>query len=181
MIMLNAIDVANFFIYLMPEADNEITNLKLNKLIYFAQGYNMQRYNKPLFDDEIQAWQYGPVVPSVYHKFKEYKNLHISKPTKDFDITKYSDEDKELMLDVAREYGKFTGEALRDITHQIDSPWFQVFDPNKRNIKIPISDIQEYFDKLPSIEMEDIVFSDDLFIGYRDEDGFLVLPKEYDI
>lgn len=179
--MLKAIDVANFFIYLMPEADNEITNLKLNKLIYFAQGYNIQRHNKPLFKDEIQAWQYGPVVPSVYHEFKGYKNSHIPKPTKNFDIKKYSEEDKELMLDVAREYGKFTGEALRDITHQSNSPWSQVYEPNKKSIKIPISYIQEYFDRLPSIEMKELIFDDDAFIGYRDEEGFLVLPKEYDV
>ena len=75
--MANVHDVAQFFIGLANEqANNEqgdmMTNLRLQKLLYFAQGWHLARYGKPLFDDDIEAWQYGPVVPSVYNAYKQY-------------------------------------------------------------------------------------------------------------
>ena len=51
--MLKATDVADFFVYLMQEEENELTNLKLNKLVYFAQGHSLKKYNRPLFNDNI--------------------------------------------------------------------------------------------------------------------------------
>lgn len=178
--MLNAIDVANFFIYLMPNEENELTNLKLNKLLFYAQGYCLQRFAKPLFSDEIQAWQYGPVISSVYHNYKDYGRMPVTDLPHDFDTNKFSEDEKELLVDVAREYGQYTGEALKNKTHKEGSPWHQVYDPYKRNIKITNDLIQEYFDKLPDIKLTEFEIPEDDIIGYRDENGILVLPEEYD-
>lgn len=178
--MLNAVDVANFFIYLMPNKENELTNLKMNKLLFYAQGHCLQRFSKPLFADEIQAWQYGPVVPSVYHTFKDYRNQPISTLPKSFDSDKFSEEEKELLVDVARVYGQYTGEALKNLTHKDGSPWSQVYDPYKRDIRITNDSIKEFFNKLPSIELPEFEIAEDDIIGYRDENDVLVLPEEYD-
>ena len=68
-------DVAKFFIGLANEQAEQnqgdlMTNLRLQKLLYFAQGWYLARYGKPLFSDEIEAWTYGPVVPEVYQTYK---------------------------------------------------------------------------------------------------------------
>ncbi len=178
--MLKATDVADFFVYLMQEEENELTNLKLNKLVYFAQGHSLKRYGRPLFSDDIQAWKHGPVVADVYHKFKDCQRHPITEVPPTFGLSKYSEDEKTLLVDVAREYGRFTGQALRNMTHQADTPWSRVYDPEKKSTVIRTSDIREYFDKQPGIELGEIDFPDDAFIGYRDSDGYLVLPSEYD-
>lgn len=65
---MRALDVANYFIANYG-GGTEMTNLKLNKLVYFAQAVSLKQYGVPLFSDEIQAWSYGPVEPEVYHAF----------------------------------------------------------------------------------------------------------------
>ena len=68
--MLKAIDVANFFVDLAnSDPDDCMTNLRVNKLLYFAQAWSVVRRNKPLFEEDMQAWKYGPVVPEVYTAF----------------------------------------------------------------------------------------------------------------
>ena len=75
---MKAIDVANFFIDLYNSVpEGQVTNLSLNKLLYFAQGHSLAENGKPLFDEPIEAWQYGPVVPSVYHTFKKHRRSRI--------------------------------------------------------------------------------------------------------
>ena len=48
-----------------------ITNLKLQKMLYFAQVYFLATMNRPLFSDRIEAWEYGPVVPCIYRQYKK--------------------------------------------------------------------------------------------------------------
>ena len=71
-------NVAKYLIYLASQefvGDNKeregITNLKLQKVLYFVQAYYLAKLNRPLFPDNIEAWEYGPVIPSVYRKYKE--------------------------------------------------------------------------------------------------------------
>ena len=76
--MYKASEIAKWFIarnkadYEMGYTDELITNLKLQKLLYYAQGCVMALTDEPLFDEDIQAWEHGPVVPEIYHKYKSY-------------------------------------------------------------------------------------------------------------
>ena len=67
-----ALDVANEL--LKRAADNGggdlLTNLKLQKMLYYEQGFHLAYFNEPLFEEPIEAWQYGPVVPVVYNYYK---------------------------------------------------------------------------------------------------------------
>lgn len=64
--ILSAIDVAKYFLILVDrEAGDTITELKLQKLMYIAQGIHLALYDSPLFKEEIEAWQDGPVVPAL--------------------------------------------------------------------------------------------------------------------
>ena len=74
--MLSTTPIVNEFLDLASE--DKITNLKLVKLCYIAQGLSLALLDKPLFSEPIEAWQYGPVVPSVYHEFKHFRDQPIT-------------------------------------------------------------------------------------------------------
>ena len=180
--MAKAIDVANFFVDLAnSDPDDSITNLRVNKLLYFAQAWSLVRRNVPLFDEEIQAWKYGPVVPSVYQTFKPCGRERISAVSGEYSDSVFSEDEFELLLDVAREYSRYTSPALVSMTHKPGSPWSAAYSP-LANIEITRNSIKEYYQKQDVLKTFDFPeSSEDDFIGYRDSsDGMLVLPKEYD-
>ena len=83
--MISAKTLAEYLIYLNYEIqgqDADITPMKLQKLLYYCQGYSLALTGKPIFYEEIEAWKNGPVVESVYQEYKKYKNnvISISEP-----------------------------------------------------------------------------------------------------
>lgn len=177
--MVKALDVANFFIYLLQYDEDLSTNMKLNKLTYYAQGHSLVRLQRPLFRENIEAWTHGPVIKSVYHAFKEHGNKGISLGKGPFDPAVFDAQEQELLIDVAREYGQYTGTKLRYMTHAKGSPWDQVYKAGMHNIIIPQGLMEIYFRKHESCEPFEIDFGKEDFIGYRDAEGYLVLPKEW--
>ena len=75
--MISAIQVAQYLLALAHSKGDQISNLKLQKLLYYLQGFSLVVNNKPLFPEAIEAWTHGPVVASVYHKYSKYGNNHI--------------------------------------------------------------------------------------------------------
>ena len=67
--MHSALDVARYIINYSNKKDYHISNLKLQKLLYFTQAYYLAftDSHKPCFPERIEAWNFGPVVPEVYH------------------------------------------------------------------------------------------------------------------
>lgn len=178
--MATAIDVADFFIDLANHTVDEImTNLRVNKLLYYAQAYSLVRFGKPLFPDNIQAWKYGPVVPPIYQKFRVAGGSPIHEVSEDYSPDKFTRDEISLLLDVAREYGQYSSPKLIRLTHVPGGPWEQVYHHGERGTVIPTESIREYFshNPLPKFELH---FTEDNFVGYRNADGYLVLPKEYD-
>ena len=120
--MLTCMQVAN---YLLSKADEEagdaISNLKLQKLVYYVQGFSLAMNDRPMFEDDIFAWQHGPVVPSLYHAFKNNGAYGIPKPV-NFDASAIPEEDRELMDEVYDVYGQFSAWKLRNMTHE-EAPW----------------------------------------------------------
>ena len=122
----SAENVAKYFIYLASQGfvgDNKeregITNLKLQKVLYFAQAYYLAKVGKPLFKESIEAWEYGPVVPDVYRKFRSNgSNPIICKEDK----SSLSDEDKETLKKVWGTFGGYSASRLVDIAHA-HTPW----------------------------------------------------------
>lgn len=120
-----ATDIAKYIIYLASQViigdNNEregITNLKLQKILYLAQGYFLAKKKRPLFNDDIEAWQYGPVVPSVY---KVYKGSNESRILLESDV-KIDHEDMVSIKEVWETFGKYSAGTLVDFTHK-QSPW----------------------------------------------------------
>ena len=115
-------DVARYFLAMQDEDAGElISNLKLQKLLYYAQGFHLALFGVPLFSDRIKAWRYGPVVPDVWHRYKEADWGPIEKPA-DFDLGRYDPQTRELLDEVNRVYGQFSAAKLRDMTHE-EPPW----------------------------------------------------------
>ena len=143
--MCRAIDVANFFIDLAnSDPDDCMTNLRVNKLLYFAQAWSLVRRGKPLFKEELQAWKHGPVVPSVYQAFKPCGRERISAVSGEYSADVFSNDELELLIDVARKYGCYTSPALVAMTHLPGSPWESVYAPGHNNV-ISTNRLKDYY------------------------------------
>jgi uncharacterized phage-associated protein len=118
----NVFDVADFFIEVsLGREENDMTNLKLNKLLYYAQGIFLARTGRSLFEDGIEAWELGPVIPAVYHQYKDYGREPITHLLLGND--NLTEEEEDTLLDVARDLGVCTSSQLVAKTHAPGTPW----------------------------------------------------------
>lgn len=120
--MLSASKIAKYFLFRAAQDEELLTNLKLQKLLYYAQGFSLAIFDKPLFNESIESWTHGPVVPDIYHAYKEHAANPLP-PILELDFS-LDDETKELLNEVYSVYGQFTAFALRNMTHQ-EPPWIQ--------------------------------------------------------
>ena len=140
-----AIDIADFYIQLANSIpDDTIDNLKINKLLYYAQGTSLAVLGRPIFGDSICAWDYGPVIPDVYYTFRCCGRNIIEEPREEFDESRLSSEELDLLIDVYLKYGKYTGLTLKNMSHNYGSPWQQVYKKGA-NAVIPDNLIKDYF------------------------------------
>lgn len=139
----NAIDIANWFLNenrkQMNFEDSEfITNLKLQKLLYYAQGCYLAKKDESLIKEDFLAWEHGPIIRKIYDKFRIFGSNGIQY---DEDYEDKLDEDTKLLLKkVYNKFGQYTAWKLRDMTHQ-ETPWKET----PRNHIIDKKVIQTYF------------------------------------
>ena len=146
--MASVYNVADFFIDVAKNStDDPMTNLKLNKLLYYAQGLYLARTGIPLFPEVIQAWKHGPVVPAVYHRYKA-GNTPIRKVSSDYSYENFSPDELDVLIDVMKEKGQYTGSKLIEMTHN-ESPWRDVYIPDVYNIEITKDSMKAYFTEHP--------------------------------
>lgn len=105
-----------------------ITHLKLQKLLYYAQGISLGMFDKPIFYENIEAWQHGPVVREVYSIYSIFgrKNIDIYMDKKKEEIIKKIEDDKEVSEALNLAYDNFaiyTAWQLRQMTHEDNTPW----------------------------------------------------------
>lgn len=138
--MINIMDAAHYLIYLSYGArSRSLTSLKLQKLLYLAQGWSYVWDNRPLFQDEFEAWQYGPVNAEVYSYFKKYGRNEIPEQE---GYEGYLDKDSRETLDAIWEkYCSYSAFELVELTHK-QEPWRNAY-PGRATIKN--SDIKFYF------------------------------------
>ncbi len=151
--------VANRFI----DRTRDVSPLKLQKLIYYAHGWNLALRDQPLIDELIEAWEYGPVVPNVYHEFKHYGNQPIAKhgtviemsPDRKVQIfapiIPVEDEPTGKLLNkIVEVFGPYSALQLSADTHRPGTPWRTIRDanPDRKNVDIPDELIQEYFKRI---------------------------------
>ena len=121
----NVIEVANRIIRLArTDVGDLISNLKVQKILYYVQGFHLAMYGKPIFNEDIYAWQHGPVVKEAYHHFKEFGAGHIELSNEDVEkhYVEFSDAENQLMFDVWDAYGQYSAYRLMTFTHE-EPPW----------------------------------------------------------
>jgi uncharacterized phage-associated protein len=96
-----------------------ITHLKLQKLLYYAQGAALALTGEPLFDDEIYAWKHGPVVLSVYQAYKKHKDAPILPKHKATTLPTFQ---QQFVSEVYAKYRRFDASDLVRMTHK-EQPW----------------------------------------------------------
>ncbi|EOG4614330.1 Panacea domain-containing protein [Pseudomonas aeruginosa] len=135
-------DVAEYFLLLEGEG-GEISNLKLQKLVYYAQGFSLALLGEPLFDEPIEAWMHGPVVKSLYRQFSRFGSNPID-PLNDFDDSVLSRDQKRLIEEVFDVYGQYSAWKLRQLTHEED-PWRDNYVEGDFSREIPQDEMERYF------------------------------------
>lgn len=156
--MVQVMDVARYIINYSNEQNYGISNLKLQKLLYFVQAYFLLYRGEICFDAAIEAWDFGPVVPEVYHEFKRFGNGDIPKIRTYLDMSskvsfiaqrKYDEgvipvRDRELIAEVVDIFSDYSATALVTLTHNQD-PWIDAYRPGQ-NRRIEPEAIERYFD-----------------------------------
>lgn len=135
-----AIEIAKWFI-------NEVhpEPLKLQKLLYLAQGYSYAFYDEPLFNDDMEAWVHGPVVPSVYYEYKIFKYNPISI---NYKVIEFDRNTLDVLNYIKDKFSKYDSKFLETLTHN-QEPWIlsrEGLDPDERSDKtISKQNIANYF------------------------------------
>lgn len=123
---LCAAQVADHFLRKIDySAGDSITNLKIQKLCYFAQAHSLVKFGYVLFSDRIEAWAHGPVIPDLYHRFKAYKWMSINTVVELKNKNKIPSKKEHTipLLDAVWDrYGNQSARALERMTHG-DDPW----------------------------------------------------------
>jgi uncharacterized phage-associated protein len=145
--MHSAKQVANKLLELAKADGVALTPMQLMKLVYLCHGWMLGLYGRPLITDRIEAWTYGPVIPELYRLIKKYKSQPITEPL-DCDPAKFDEKELDLVTQVYKKYGRKSGIALSQLTHQPASPWSKVWSLGSRNESIPSDLIEDYFAKL---------------------------------
>lgn len=121
--MIDCLNVARYFIMKAYEdgIEAEMTNMKVQKLLYYAQSLHLALYNEPLFEEEIQAWRYGPVCPPAYRFYSDFEAKQLPIPRKE-SLLELASEKKELLEEIWGYFGGYHAYGLSNMTHG-EFPW----------------------------------------------------------
>ena len=155
--------IANYFLDL-SKGGYKLTPLKIQKLVYFAHGWNLALRKQPLLNERVEAWKYGPVIPSLYHEFKIYGSSPIEHKAVDLiEVDGYLREGEPSILACSPDeaaltarllkriwevYKNYSGLQLSELTHQPGTPWEKARKAfgDVKNADIPDEWIQQYFE-----------------------------------
>jgi uncharacterized phage-associated protein len=140
--MSDAKAISSYFIARSSELnENDLTNLKLQKLLFYAQAERLKKLGKPMFPEQIEAWSYGPVVSSVYHWLKGCGAYPITTFDIDADDSKLSSVERIYLNSIWNQYSKYSANFLVTKTHEKNSPWEKAFTGQKNSV-IPVESIK---------------------------------------
>ncbi len=121
---VNIFSVANFFLNIIDrDAGSTITPLKLQKILYYAQGYYLALNDKELFSEDFEAWAHGPANPEIYDKYKEYGCNAIGEPSEE-EVPDFNEDIVDFLYDIWATFGIYDGKYLEELTHQ-ETPWIE--------------------------------------------------------
>lgn len=145
--MYRSFDISKKILSLAKRDGMAVDPMKLLKLVYISHGYYLAFFNKPLITDEIQAWKYGPVIPSLYHVIKRYGSSsyvdleHIEI----YSEKEVNKEDSHFLESFWNSYKKYSGLQLSDLTHRENTPWSNTYRHGEYYSQINDETIKEYY------------------------------------
>lgn len=143
---------ANEFIRLANEHGRPLTPMAIMKLVYIAHGWSLALRQRALIGDEVEAWQYGPVVPDLYQAMKRYGSGAVTQPLHSsifFGSPDYpAQDDLPLIAKIYELYGALNGVQLSALTHQPNTPWSMTYDHHSRGNVISEDLITEHYQRL---------------------------------
>ena len=140
--MYSAIDLSKYIIWRCNRARRSISNLKLQKILYFVQAEFLVANGIPCFYERIEAWDFGPVIPEVYHKYKIFGSATI--PYSGEEPCYFNQEDKNLIDGIVNACADYSASELVEITHN-QSPWREAYRPYS-NAEITTESIKRFFE-----------------------------------
>ena len=141
---MSVLTVADDILKTAKRKGQSFTPMQLVKLVYISYGWHWAMHNTKLFNDRIEAWKYGPVIPNLYRATKRFGRDKI--PTNLVSNSPISNEDmKGFYESIVNNYGKYSGIALSNLTHRQGTPWQKVFQSNLLGIEIPDHLIREHY------------------------------------
>lgn len=120
--MYDARQIANWFILRANQDGNKkLSIMQLLKLVYIAHGWHLEMREEPLFQNRIEAWQYGPVIPDVYSAFR-HQGISVTGAVP-VEPAQFSPNDEEFLEQVYQIYGSLAPFQISDLTHVPGGPW----------------------------------------------------------
>ncbi len=144
--MSRVLSVADEILKIAKKQGTHLTPMQLVKLVYIAHGWSLALRDSGLFTDPIEAWKYGPVIPSLYQATKKFGRNVIPFDLIDEDSPSGCNDDVQSFLQsVFKEYGHLSGIQLSRLTHMDGTPWENVYQPGTPHIKITDELIRTYY------------------------------------
>ncbi len=112
-------DIANFFLDRANKTGSHVSNLKLQKLVFYAQAWHLAMYDQSLFDDDFEAWIHGPVIPVLWKKYKSYKYKPIDEEVA---APELGDKTNGFLEEVVEAYFGEDAYTMELMTHR-EMPW----------------------------------------------------------
>ncbi|MFZ9470501.1 MAG: Panacea domain-containing protein [Rickettsiales bacterium] len=155
----SASDIANYMIACSFIEKIPLSPMKLIKLVYIAYGWGLVFLNQKLFNEDIEAWQYGPVIPSIYHEFKRFgkepideMSVSMNEMTGDLSVNRINLKEgnniSKLLNLVWTYYRNYSAVELSDLTHQLGSPWDNAVKTNGYRSVLNDDDIKAWESKV---------------------------------
>ena len=139
--------IAHEFLRLAREAGESLTLMQVLKLVYIAHGWMLALHRRPMVKDEIQAWQYGPVIPGLYDVVRKFRGGPVEEVAPAAG-EKLDGREKEVVRRVFDRYGRLNGLELSSLTHTENTPWDLTYNGRNFGEVIPDDLIQAHYARL---------------------------------
>lgn len=142
---MNVFQVALYFLFRNGQESNiEITHLKLQKLVYYAQAWSMAINHRPLFQTDLEAWLHGPVSRELYLEYRDYGYRVIS-PVDNIGFN-INPDDLDVLEGVWDLYSEFDGKYLEALTHK-EQPWIDAWEQGMNQV-IDLQVMEQFYGEM---------------------------------
>jgi uncharacterized phage-associated protein len=142
-------NIANWFIRRAKrDGGRTLTNMQLQKLVYFAHGWQLALHKHPLVREEVEAWEFGPVIPELYRSLMRWGADPVRQEIPGAPPEVLEPDAENVLEQIYEAYAHYPASVLSALTHRSGTPWAKVFNPGKRGLVINNDIIADHFGEL---------------------------------